>query len=146
MPSLTLHQAPFPHLVRHPSHPTISSVDDCCANKCIRNLESGINHPANEESLFYILTGSSELSLASRWNFNIQQGSRELKRKNSFSAATCPCVFIFRKLACDSVQMHVGRWGGGRGLGLPQCRWSVCSKSNPITREKLTSITANLHF
>ena len=56
----------LPHLTRHPSHPTVSQADDCSANAHIQNIESGINHSANEESLFYIFTGTSEFSLVSR--------------------------------------------------------------------------------
>lgn len=78
----------------------------------IQNVESGINHPANEESLFYIFPGRSELSLASRRNFNIQQDSRELKRKTALVQPPAS-AFYFQETGLRSCANALGRWGDG---------------------------------
>lgn len=109
-------QPSFPQPRRHPSHPATSRGDDCSANMYAQDLESGINHPASEESLCYVLTGRSELSRASRWNFNIQQDSGELKRKTALTQPPAS-AFYFQETgsrACASVFGAAGRWHGAR--------------------------------
>lgn len=78
----------FPTLCQHlsPSHapsitpPGITGRWLLC--KHARSMHRVRNQsPASEESLLLIFADRPELSLSSRWNFNIQQDSRELKRK-----------------------------------------------------------------
>lgn len=112
----------------------------------ILSIESGINHPANEESLFYIFTGRSELSLASRWNFNIQQDSRELKRKTVLVQPPASAFYLQETGVCFRANAS---GAAGRREEAQDCRsgvWVIFSESNPITREEVTSMTANLHF
>lgn len=68
-----------------------------------------------------------------RGNLNTPQGRRELSR-NAFGRSHLPALFVSRKLAGDSVQMHLGRWLEAPGLS--QWRGGVGSESSPIAREE----------
>lgn len=133
-----------PHPLRHPSRPATSQGDDGSANMYAQDPASGINHPASEGSLRRVLTGRSELSRASRWNFNVPRDSGELKGK---TALPRPPASEFCFQGPGSRARARGVWGGreaARRSGLPQWRWVVRSASDPVTREEGASITANL--
>lgn len=86
------------------------------------------------------------MSLASRWNFNIQQDSRELKRKQ-FQGSHLPERFIFGKVARAPGHRHLGRWGGRTELRVAAAVFgSFSPESNPITREDDTFTTANFQL
>lgn len=132
MPSLP----PPPHT---PSiTPTISWADDCSANTHIQNAESGINHPANEESLFYILTGIVEWSVASRWDSIIQHDSRERQRKTVLVGPPAS-TFHFQETGygfCENVCSPGARGAGKQGAEDAAVGWVIVSESNPITSKE----------
>lgn len=97
--------------------------NDCSANTHIQNAESGINHPANEESLFYILPGIVEWSVASRWDSIIQHDSRERQRKTVLVRPPAS-TFHFQETGyglCENVCSPGARGGGdAKALRMPQ--------------------------
>lgn len=134
------------HLTHHLSPLPVSWADDCSANTCIPCTESGINHPAREESLFPIFADRHELSLSSRWNFNIQQDSRELKRKTVSVQPPARAFYFWGNwlvLLCTCIGGSGGsRWSSGLCGGV---RVTLGIESNHQGGRHFTT-TADLHF
>lgn len=132
---------PSPHCICHPSPPQYHR-QMTARQTHIQNAESGINHPANEESLFYILTGIVEWSIASRWDSIIQHDSRERQRKTVL-VRPAASTFHFQETGyglCENVRSPGARGAGSQGAedaaGDAAVGWIIFSESNPITSKE----------